>query len=102
MPATGSDAANCSKQVKQDVRIDRGNHLPLISSIYSSTSKSAPSRIPATRVDWMERSCALLDQQAIIGGGDLNLDVVVHPEALAQGLGMVIWPRSDIRMTYSI
>ena len=34
----------------------------------------------------MEGSCALLYQQAILGGGDFNLDVVVHPEALAQGL----------------
>ena len=77
----------CTEQVKQDVCIYRGNHLPRISSIYWSMSKSAPSRIPTIRSTGWILSCALAYEQPVIRWSNFNLNVVVHTETVPQ----VLW-----------
>ena len=74
------------KKIQQNVCVDRRDQRPLISSIYSSTSKSAPSRIPGDSIYRVLRGCAFLDQQPSFVRSDFDLNVVMHPEALSQML----------------
>ena len=46
----------------------------------------------------MLRGCVFPDEQALLGGCDLYPHVVGQPEPIPQMFGVVICPRSDIRM----